>query len=73
MKKKYVKPSIHVVITGTESLLNGGSIVDAQGNTQDQLGSDTSTGGTESGDGYVYGDAKHNSWSSSWDERWDDY
>lgn len=72
MKKKYVKPSIHVVNTSTETLLNGGSIVDGTGKTQDQLGSDTTTGGTEGDDGYVSGDAKQNTWGGSW-ECWDEY
>lgn len=68
MKKKYVKPAVHVVKSNMEPLLNGASIVDGSGKTQDNLGSDTTTGGTVGEGGYVWADAKQNSWSSIWDE-----
>ena len=67
MKKKYQRPLIKVLSVENETLLNGGSIVDSDGNTQDKLGSDTTTGGTEGEGGTVWGDAKpYNPWTS-WD------
>ena len=66
MKKKYQQPFIKVQIVEGEPLLNGGSVVTYQGETQGTLGSDTSSGGTEEG-GTVWGDAKpYNPWTS-WD------
>lgn len=66
MKKKYQQPLIKVQSVEGEPLLNGGSIVNYGGETQDTLGSDTTTGGTEE-DGTVWGDAKpHNPWTA-WD------
>ncbi|MGM9727225.1 MAG: hypothetical protein ACI3YJ_06440 [Prevotella sp.] len=47
--------------------MNGGSVVTYQGETQDTLGSDTTTGGQEGEDGTVWGDAKpYNPWTT-WD------
>ena len=67
MKKKYQRPLVRVQSVEGEPLLNGGSIVDSDGNTQDKLGSDTTTGGTEGEGGTVWGDAKpYNPWTS-WD------
>lgn len=66
MKKKYQQPLIKVQSVEGEPLLNGGSIVNYGGETQDTLGSDTTTGGTEEG-GIVWGDAKpYNPWTA-WD------
>lgn len=66
MKKKYYQPLIKVQIVEGEPLLNG-SVVTYEGETVDTLGSDTSTGGTEDGDGIVWGDAKpYNPWAA-WD------
>lgn len=62
MKKKYQRPLIKVLSVEGEPLLNGGSVVDYDGDTQATLGSDTTTGGTEDetgtewGDGTVWGD-----------------
>lgn len=60
MKKKYQQPLIKVQIVEGEPLLNGGSVIDYNGNTQDTLGSDTDTGGKEdetgTGRGFVWGD-----------------
>lgn len=60
MKKKYQQPLIKVQIVEGEPLLNGGSVVDHDGDTQDTLGSDTTTGGsadeTGTGWGTVWGD-----------------
>lgn len=65
MKKKYQQPLIKVLSVEGESLLNGGSAVTYQGDTEDTLDSDTSTGGTADEGGTVWGDAKpNNSW---WD------
>lgn len=65
MKKKYQQPLVRVQSIEGESLLNGGSIVDSNGNTQATLGS--TSGGTASGDGTVWGDAKpYNPWTT-WD------
>lgn len=67
MKKKYYQPLIKVQIVEGEPLLNGGSVVNYDGNTQDTLGSDNSSGGTEGEDGTVWGDAKpYNPWTT-WD------
>lgn len=67
MKKKYQQPLVRVQSVEGEPLLNGGSIVDIGGKTQDNLGSDTTTGGTVDGDGFVSGDAKpYNPWTT-WD------
>ena len=67
MKKKYQRPLIKVLSVENEPLLNGGSIVDINGNTQDKLGSDTTTGGQEGENNTVWGDAKpYNPWTS-WD------
>lgn len=67
MKKKYQQPLVRVQIVEGEPLLNGGSVVNYGGKTQDTLGSDTSSGGTASGDGTVWGDAKpYNPWTT-WD------
>lgn len=67
MKKKYQQPLVRVQSVEGESLLNGASVVDIDGNTQDKLGSDTTTGGTVDGDGFVSGDAKpYNPWTT-WD------
>lgn len=67
MKKKYQQPLVRVQSVEGEPLLNGGSIVDINGNTQDKLGSDTTTGGTEDATGTVWGDAKpYNPWTT-WD------
>lgn len=69
MKKKYVRPRIVVVNPHVEPLLNGGSVVDYNGNYQDGLGSDTTTGGQEGDGGYVWGDAKQNdTWGTIWEE-----
>ena len=56
MKKKYQQPFVKVQIVEGEPLLNGGSVVDNEGNTQDTLGSDTTTGGMEDETGTVWGD-----------------
>ena len=65
MKKKYQQPLVRVQSVEGEPLLNGGSIVDRNGNTQDKLGS--TTGGTEDETGTVWGDAKpYNPWTT-WD------
>lgn len=56
MKKKYQQPLIKVQIVEGEPLLNGGSVVDYDGYTQDTLGSDTTTGGDEDEDKIVWGD-----------------
>lgn len=67
MKKKYQQPLVKVQSVEGESLLNGGSIVNYDGNTQDTLGSDTSSGGKTDETGTVWGDAKpYNPWTS-WD------
>lgn len=67
MKKKYQQPLVRVQSVEGEPLLNGGSAVTYQGETQGTLGSDTSSGGTEGEGGTVWGDAKpHNPWTS-WD------
>ena len=47
MKKKYQQPLVRVQSVEGEPLLNGGSIVNIDGKTQDTLGSDTTTGGQE--------------------------
>ena len=67
MKKKYQRPLVKVLSVENEPLLNGGSIVNIDGKTQDTLGSDTSSGGSADGDGTVWGDAKpYNPWTT-WD------
>lgn len=67
MKKKYQQPLVRVQSVEGEPLLNGGSIVDRNGETQGTLGSDTSSGGTEGEDGFVWGNAKpYNPWTT-WD------
>ena len=67
MKKKYQRPLIKVLSVENETLLNGGSIVNIDGKTQDTLGSDTTTGGQEGENNTVWGDAKpYNPWTS-WD------
>ena len=67
MKRKYQQTRVRVQSVEGEPLLNGGSIVDSNGNTQDKLGSDTTTGGTEGEGSTVWGDAKpYNPWTS-WD------
>lgn len=67
MKKKYQQPLVRVQSVEGEPLLNGGSIVDSNGKTQDKLGSDTTTGGTEGEGGFVWGNAKpYNPWTT-WD------
>lgn len=67
MKKKYQQPLVRVQSVEGEPLLNGGSIVNIGGKTQDTLGSDTNTGGTEDATGTVWGDAKpYNPWTT-WD------
>ena len=67
MKKKYQRPLIKVLSVENEPLLNGGSIVNIDGKTQDTLGSDTTTGGQEGENNTVWGDAKpYNPWTS-WD------
>lgn len=67
MKKKYQQPLVRVQSVEGEPLLNGGSIVNIGGETQDNLGSDTTSGGTPDGDGFVSGDAKpYNPWTT-WD------
>ena len=67
MKKKYQRPLIKVLSVENEPLLNGGSIVNIDGKTQDTLGSDTTTGGQEGEGGTVWGDAKpYNPWTT-WD------
>ncbi len=67
MKKKYQRPLIKVLTVENEPLLNDGSIVDIDGKTQDKLGSDTTTGGTEGEGGFVWGNAKpYNPWTT-WD------
>lgn len=55
MKKKYQQPLIKVQSVEGEPLLNGGSIVNYGGETQDTLGSDTTTGGTEDEPGTEWG------------------
>lgn len=54
MKKKYQQPLVRVQSVEGEPLLNGGSIVDRNGNQKDTLGSDTSSGGSADGDGTVW-------------------
>ena len=67
MKKKYQRPLIKVLSVENEPLLNGGSIVNIDGKTQDTLGSDTTTGGQEGEGSTVWGDAKpYNPWTT-WD------
>lgn len=67
MKKKYQQPLVRVQSVEGEPLLNGGSIVDRNGNQKGTLGSDTTTGGTEGENNTVWGDAKpHNPWTA-WD------
>ena len=67
MKKKYQRPLIKVLSVENEPLLNGGSIVNIDGKTQDTLGSDTTTGGQEGENNTVWGEAKpYNPWTS-WD------
>ena len=67
MKKKYQQPLVRVQSVEGEPLLNGGSIVNIDGKTQDTLGSDTTTGGQEGEGGTVWGDAKpYNPWTT-WD------
>lgn len=67
MKKKYQQPLVKVLSVENEPLLNDGSVVDIDGNTQTTFGSDTSSGGSADGDGTVWGDAKpYNPWTS-WD------
>lgn len=56
MKKKYQQPLIKVQIVEGEPLLNGGSVVTIEGETQATLGSDTTSGGTEDETGTVWGD-----------------
>ena len=56
MKKKYQRPLIKVLSVENEPLLNGGSAVTYQGETQGTLGSDTTTGGEEDETGTVWGD-----------------
>ncbi len=68
MKKKYMTPQIDCVTIQIERVMNGGSINDYNGKTAGSLGSDTTTGGLEKSDGYVYGEGKrHDAWSS-WEE-----
>lgn len=55
MKKKYQQPLIKVQSVEGEPLLNGGSIVNYGGETQDTLGSDTTTGGKEDEPGTEWG------------------
>ena len=55
MKKKYQQPLIKVQSVEGEPLLNGGSIVNYGGETQDTLGSDTSSGGKEDEPGTEWG------------------
>lgn len=65
MKKKYQQPLIRVQSVEGEPLLNGGSVVNGNGDTQATLGS--TTGGTEDETGTVWGDAKpYNPWTT-WD------
>ena len=67
MKKKYQRPLVRVQSVEGEPLLNGGSVVTYQGETQATLGSDTTTGGTEGEGGFVWGNAKpYNPWTT-WD------
>lgn len=67
MKKKYQQPLIKVLRVENESLLNGGSAVTYQGETQATLGSDTTTGGSTGEGNTVWGDAKpYNPWTT-WD------
>ena len=67
MKKKYQRPLIKVQIVEGEPLLNGGSVVNYFGNTQDRLDSDNSSGGSADENGTVWGDAKpYNPWTT-WD------
>ena len=67
MKKKYQRPLIKVQIVEGEPLLNGGSVVTYQGETQATLGSDNTSGGRADADGTVWGEAKpYNPWTS-WD------
>ena len=56
MKKKYQQPLVRVQSVEGEPLLNGGSVVDKNGNTQDTLGSDIISGGEEDDTGTVWGD-----------------
>ena len=55
MKKKYQQPLIKVLSVEGEPLLNGGSIVKYDGETQDTLGSDTTTGGMQDEPGTEWG------------------
>lgn len=55
MKKKYQQPLIKVQSVEGEPLLNGGSILNYGGETQDTLGSDTTTGGKEDEPGTEWG------------------
>lgn len=67
MKKKYQQPLVRVQSVEGEPLLNGGSVVNYGGETQDRLGSDTTTGGSTGEDNTVWGDAKpYNPWTT-WD------
>ena len=67
MKKKYQQPLVRVQSVEGEPLLNGGSVVNIDGQTQGTLGSDTTTGGQEGEGGIVWGEAKpYNPWTS-WD------
>lgn len=67
MKKKYQQPLVRVQIVEGEPLLNGGSVVKISGETVDNLGSDTSSGGSTGENNTVWGDAKpYNPWTS-WD------
>lgn len=67
MKKIYLLPQTRVQALQTEPLLNGASIVDGGGTTEDKLGSDNNTGGSGDGSGTIWGDAKpHNPWTA-WD------
>ena len=67
MKKKYQQPLVRVQSVEGESLLNGASVVKISGETLDNLGSDTSSGGSADETGTVWGDAKpYNPWTT-WD------
>lgn len=55
MKKKYQQPLVRVQIVEGEPLLIGASVVNYVGETQDTLGSDTTTGGTEDEPGTEWG------------------
>lgn len=68
MKKKYIKPSVQVVVPQQESLMNDASVIDFNGKPQGRLGGNTTTGGTEGEGGHVWADAKENTWGSLWDE-----